>query len=34
MTNQEINHAIAININGWVHDDGIFYHDAASAGSC
>jgi hypothetical protein len=28
MTNQEINHEIATKINGWIHDDGIFYHDA------
>lgn len=29
MTNQEINHFIAVNINGWVHDEGIYYHDAS-----
>jgi hypothetical protein len=28
MSEQEINHYIAININGWIHDEGIFYHDA------
>lgn len=28
MTEQEINHQIAIQINGWIHDEGIFYHDA------
>jgi hypothetical protein len=27
MTNQEINHEIATQVNGWVHDEGIFYHD-------
>lgn len=27
MDNQEINHAIATQINGWIHDEGIFYHD-------
>ena len=27
MTNQEINHAIATEVNGWIHDEGIFYHD-------
>ena len=27
MTNQEINHAIATEINDWIHDEGIFYHD-------
>ncbi|MEY2833394.1 MAG: hypothetical protein RLZZ574_2653 [Cyanobacteriota bacterium] len=27
MTEQEINHAIATQINGWIHDEGIFYHD-------
>jgi hypothetical protein len=27
MTNQEINHAIATQVNGWIHDEGIFYHD-------
>jgi hypothetical protein len=29
MTDQEINHFIATQINGWIHDEGIFYHDAA-----
>jgi hypothetical protein len=29
MTEQEINHYIAVNINGWIHDEGIFYHDAS-----
>jgi hypothetical protein len=28
MTNQEINHEIATRINGWIHDEGIFYHDS------
>lgn len=27
MTEAEINHFIAIQINGWIHDEGIFYHD-------
>jgi hypothetical protein len=27
MTDQEINHAIATQVNGWIHDEGIFYHD-------
>ena len=27
MTDQEINHTIATQINGWIHDEGIFYHD-------
>jgi hypothetical protein len=27
MTDQEINHLIATNINLWIHDEGIFYHD-------
>lgn len=27
MTDQEINHLIATQINGWIHDEGIFYHD-------
>ncbi|NJK58736.1 MAG: hypothetical protein HC939_23530 [Pleurocapsa sp. SU_5_0] len=27
MTEQEINHYIAVNINDWIHDEGIFYHD-------
>lgn len=27
MNNLEINHYIAVNINGWIHDEGIFYHD-------
>ena len=27
MTNQEINHLIATQVNGWVQDEGIFYHD-------
>jgi hypothetical protein len=27
MTEQEINHLIATSINGWIHDEGIFYHD-------
>jgi hypothetical protein len=29
MTEQEINHAIATQVRGWIHDEGIFYHDAA-----
>lgn len=29
MTEQEINHLIATNINGWIHDEGIFYRDSA-----
>lgn len=29
MNDQQINHAIATQVNGWIHDDGIFYHDAA-----
>lgn len=29
MTNQEINHLIATNISRWIHDEGIFYHDAS-----
>ena len=29
MTEQEINHFIATQINGWIHDEGIFYHDAS-----
>lgn len=29
MNDQEINHLIATNINGWIHDEGIFYHDSA-----
>lgn len=28
MTNQEINHAIATQVNDWIHDEGIFYHDS------
>jgi hypothetical protein len=28
MSDQEINHFIATQINGWIHDEGIFYHDA------
>lgn len=31
MTNQEINHAIATQVNGWIHDEGIFYHDVNGA---
>jgi hypothetical protein len=31
MNNQEINHAIATQVNGWIHDEGIFYHDANGA---
>lgn len=27
MTEQEINHAIATQVNGWIHDESIFYHD-------
>jgi hypothetical protein len=27
MTDQEINHLIATQVNGWIHDEGIFYHD-------
>lgn len=27
MTDQEINHLIATKVNGWIHDEGIFYHD-------
>jgi len=27
MSDQEINHLIATQINGWIHDEGIFYHD-------
>jgi hypothetical protein len=27
MNEQEINHLIATNINLWIHDEGIFYHD-------
>jgi hypothetical protein len=29
MDNQEINHAIATKVNGWIHDEGIYYHDAS-----
>jgi hypothetical protein len=29
MTDQEINHLIATQVNGWIHDEGIFYHDAS-----
>lgn len=29
MTDQEINHLIATDINGWIHDEGIFYHDVS-----
>jgi hypothetical protein len=29
MTEQEINHYIAVNISGWIHEEGIFYHDAS-----
>lgn len=31
MTDQEINHYIATQINGWIHDEGIFYHDVNGA---
>lgn len=31
MTEQEINHTIAIQVNGWIHDEGIFYHDVDGA---
>jgi hypothetical protein len=27
MLDQEINHLIATQVNGWIHDEGIFYHD-------
>lgn len=27
MTDQEINHLIATQVNGWIHDEGVFYHD-------
>jgi hypothetical protein len=29
LTIQEVNHLIATKINGWVHDESIFYHDAS-----
>jgi hypothetical protein len=29
LTTQEINHLIATKINGWTHDESIFYHDAS-----
>jgi hypothetical protein len=29
MTEQEINHTIATVVCGWIHDEDIFYHDAA-----
>jgi hypothetical protein len=29
MSDQEINHFIATQVNLWIHDEGIFYHDAA-----
>ncbi|NJO98669.1 MAG: hypothetical protein HC764_23925 [Pleurocapsa sp. CRU_1_2] len=29
MNEQEINHQIAIQVNGWIHDEGIFYHDVS-----
>lgn len=28
LTSQEINHLVATKINGWVHDESIFYHDS------
>jgi hypothetical protein len=27
MTDDQINHLIATQVNGWIHDEGIFYHD-------
>jgi hypothetical protein len=29
MNDQQINHAIATQVNGWIHDEGIFYHDSS-----
>jgi hypothetical protein len=29
LTTQEINHLVATKINGWIHDEGIFYHDSS-----
>lgn len=28
-TTEEVNHLIATKINGWVQDEGIFYHDSS-----
>lgn len=28
-TAQEVNHLIATKINGWIHDESIFYHDSS-----
>lgn len=29
LTTQEVNHLVATKINGWVHDESIFYHDSS-----
>ncbi|NJL51408.1 MAG: hypothetical protein HC930_02885 [Hydrococcus sp. SU_1_0] len=28
ISDQELNHAVATQLNDWVHDEGIFYHDS------